>query len=210
VRLARALPKTFFVLLIIIGTHSPLAEAQTVEREGQAEDKKNQPAQRTLERLDVGYQLPVQILAVRNLEAEHWMRDLEVDVRNVSSKPIYELYLTLSLPDDKDGAGRPYGVSLEYGRLKLIDPDQRPESGDAPIAPGETLVLKVAKHLSEGYEDHLRATGVRDSSSRRLRLVVLAVNFGDGTGFINGGVPYPSQSLAPRPQRYVSVPGERN
>jgi hypothetical protein len=210
VKLVHALRTILFVLLVTIATRSPLAHAQTVEGDGQSEYKSDHPVQRTLERLDVGYQLPVQILAVRNLTAAHWMRDLEVDVRNVSSKPIYELYLTLFLPDDKDSAGRPYGVSLEYGRLKLIDPDQRPESGDTPIAPGETVVLRVERQLSEGYEDHLRATGVTESSSRRLRLRVVAINFGDGTGFINGGVPYPSQRLAPRPQRYVRVAVEHN
>jgi hypothetical protein len=158
--------------------------------------------------LDVGYQLPVEIVAVRNLQkSEHWIRDLEIEIRNISSKPIYEIYLDLFMPDDKGPGGVPLAVSLEYGRLKLITPGSLPLTEDKALVPGEAAVLRVNEKLWRGYEYHLANENVPEQATYRVRLAILAINFGDGTGFINGGVPYPREpGVKSRPQRYVRIP----
>jgi hypothetical protein len=162
---------------------------------------------RTLHVLDYGYKLPIEVTRVRSLHGPHWLRDLRVEVRNISERSIYELYMTLFLPSDVDSAGRPYAVDLQYGDLRLIDPDERPSVADKPLRPGESVLMSVDEHLSEGYESHIRKHRVIGDASNNVRMIVLAVNFGDGTGFINGGVPYPSYPPAPRPKaRYVKVP----
>src|SRR5207253_2042814 len=56
-----------------------------------------------------------------------------------------------------------------------------------------------------------RNENVQRASSYKVRMVILAINLGDGTGFINGGVPYPGDPDAPKPRsRYMKIPIESN
>jgi hypothetical protein len=168
---------------------------------------------RTLEVLDVGYKLPLEIVAVRNLQKrEHWMRDLEIEIKNVSGKPIYETYFTLFIPADKDSrgasdaTGASYAVNLHYGRLDLFDPSQRPSTEDQPLRGGDTTVLKVGELLWKGYEYHLARENPPEEKSYSVRVIILSINFGDGTGFTHGGVPYPREAwMKSRPQRYIRI-----
>ena len=163
---------------------------------------------RTLEMLDVGYRLPIEISAVRNLQKkDHWIRDLEFEIKNVSPKPIYEVFLQLLMPDDKGLGGFPVSVDLEYGRSDLMRPQERPSADDKPIGHGETVKLNVNEPRWRGYEGHLRNENVPEPATYRVRLMIVAIYFGDGTGFTHGGVPYPRESwMEPRPQRFVRIP----
>jgi hypothetical protein len=194
--------KGSLALLIFVGITS--AQVYAAQNEGNEQEV----APRTLEVLDVGYKLPIEIVSVRNFrKRQHWVRELELEIRNVSAKPIYEVYFTLFMPDDKGKGGAPCAVSLEYGRLDLIHPRQRPSADDKPIGPGETALLKVDERQSRGYEYHLGNENVPEQATYKVRLTILAINFGDGTGFVNGGVPYPrDRSMESRPQRYVRIP----
>lgn len=60
---------------------------------------------RTLQVMDYGYALPIEITPIRNFHRAHWLRDLEIELKNISTKPIYEVYFNLFLPDDKDDTG---------------------------------------------------------------------------------------------------------
>ena len=180
-------PIGFLARLVLI------AIAVTQVCAGQTDSKPQEIGSRTLEVLDLGYGLPIEIVAVRNFQCEHWVRELELEIRNVSDKPIYEVYLTLYLPDDKGEDGHsPIAIQLEYGSFDLLHPRHRPSSDDRPIAPGETVALKVDEPISRGYEHHVKTKNVSKEASLDVRMLVTAINFGDGTGFINGGVPYPT------------------
>ena len=166
---------------------------------------------RTLHMMDYGYALPIEITGIRNFHSAHWLRDLEMELKNISNKPIYEVYLTLFMPDDKGNGGNPVAVSLEYGRLDLIHPSTLPSTADDPIWPGETAVVKVHEQLSRGYERHVRTGNIQRALSYKVRMAILAINFGDGTGFVNGGVPYPANPNASKPRSvYVRIPVESN
>ena len=89
-------------------------------------------AKRTLDVLDYGYALPIEVTAIRNFHRRHWLRDLEVEIKNISTKAIYEIHIGLLLPDDKNDTGLPHSATLEYGAFRLIDPDQRPSADDNP------------------------------------------------------------------------------
>jgi hypothetical protein len=183
--------------------------AQTAA-DGIAEGQRDN-GRRTLHVMEYGYALPIEITTIRNFHSSHWLRDLEIELKNVSSKPIYEIYLMLFLPDDMPSPGTSYGVSLQYGRLGLIHPRQRPLAEDKPIWPGESILLRVDERLGRGYEKHIKRQNVPAASSYNTRMAILAINFGDGTGFINGGVPYPRKIDGPKPSfRYVRIPIESN
>jgi hypothetical protein len=192
------------VLILLLGIAA--AQVSATQRESNDEDL----APRTLEMLDVGYKLPIEIVAVRNLrKKEHWLRDLELEIRNVSAKPIYEVYFTLLLPDDKGHGGLPVGFYLQYGRFELDHPRKHALAGDKPIVSGETVTLRVDEPVWRGYEHHLTDENVLEQASYNVRMIVVTINFGDGTGFINGGAPYPRETpYVARPQRYVRIPAD--
>src|SRR5437764_10501428 len=44
--------------------------------------------------------MPLKVKEVRNLQKEEdWFRDLEIEVKNISDKPIYFIYLIIKFPD---------------------------------------------------------------------------------------------------------------
>lgn len=160
--------------------------------------------------LDVGYKLPIEIVAVRNLrKKKHWLRDLEIEIKNVSGKPIYGVYFLLVLLDDKGPTGLPVGLNLEYGRSEMLHPKQHASAGDKAFGPGETVIIKPDKPVWEGYETRLATENVPEQATYNARMIIVGINFGDGTGFINGGAPYPvDPPYVARPQRYVRIPAD--
>lgn len=176
----------------------------------QSEGDEHDLAPRTLEVLDVGYKLPIEIVAVRNLrKKKHWLRDLEIEIKNVSGKPVYGVYFLLLLPDDKGPTGLPVGLNLEYGRSELLHPKRHASAGDKAFGPGETVIIKADKRVWEGYEMRIANWQVPEQASYNLRMIVVGINFGDGTGFFNGGAPYPVDPPdVARPHRYVRIPAD--
>ena len=189
------------VLVLLLGNTA----AQVCGAQREAIEQNLYP--RTLEMLDVGYQLPIEIVAVRHLQKrKHWIRDLEIEIKNVSAKPIYGVWLTLVVLDDNE-RGAPSAVDLKYGRSDVLHSSGPASTDDKPIGRGETTRMKVADLVWMGYKAHLRNERVPESATHRLRVLVVEIGFGDGTGFINCGVPYPNRPARPlRPQRYVKVP----
>ena len=190
------------VLVLLLGNTA----AQVCGAQREAIEQNLYP--RTLEMLDVGYQLPLEIVAVRHLQKrEHWIRDLEIEIKNVSTKPIYGVWLTLSMPDDRGKSGAPCTVDLKYGRSELLHPTEHASAADRPIGPGETAIIKVAELVWMGYESHLTNERVSEEATQKLRAAIVAISLGDGTGFINGGVPYPDRPPTRlRPYQYVRIP----
>lgn len=41
---------------------------------------------RTLHVMDYGYALPIEITTIRNLRNPHWLRDLEIELKNISKE----------------------------------------------------------------------------------------------------------------------------
>jgi hypothetical protein len=191
-------------LILLLGV--TVAQVCATQRESNEEDL----APRTLEMLDVGYKLPIEIVAVRNLrKKKHWLRDLEIEIRNVSNKSIYGVYFLLLFLDDKGPSDTPVGLYLEYGRPELLHPREHASAGDKPFGPGETVIIKAEKRVWEGYEIRLTNWKVAEQATYNVRMIVTAINFGDGTGFINGGAPYPMDPpYVARPQRYVRIPAD--
>jgi hypothetical protein len=44
-------------------------------------------------------QIPVRVTNLRNLQNEDWLKDLEIEVENISTKPIYCLVVYIRFPD---------------------------------------------------------------------------------------------------------------
>ena len=115
----------------------------------------------------------------KNLKNKKWLRELEIEVKNTGSKPIYFMYMLIVMPDVIVG-GHPYAFQLTYGRMKLVRLGTSVQPEDVPILPGESATLRVSESQLKGYE------GSRDKENRddpkKILFDLQLINFGDGTG----------------------------
>jgi len=119
---------------------------------------------------------------VRHLEEETWLERLEIEIRNVSSKPVYFLEVDLSLPDvvitELDGMPRGLVIPLTYGRGDLMRKGDLATTDDVPIRTGESYVFKIPPKYRE-IQDRLAVV-------KRVGIRVYSLSFGDGTGYKAG------------------------
>ncbi len=115
----------------------------------------------------------------KNLKNKKWARELEIEVKNTGSKPIYFMYMLMIMPDVTVG-GHPYALQVTYGRKKLVRLDTPVQPEDVPILPGESVTLRVSEPQLKGYEE-LRDEENRDDP-KKIRFDFQLINFGDGTG----------------------------
>lgn len=127
--------------------------------------------------------MPVALVEVRNLQSETWYEDLEIELKNVSGKPIYFLSAYLEFPDDSVG-GTIYGIHLSWGEPKRLDSRKYADPDAAHVQTGKTFVLTIP----EMYKKGLRAMHrMRPQVTKNLRLWFEKTYFGDGTGFESEG-----------------------
>src|SRR5438067_785121 len=60
--------------------------------------------------------LPIKI-KVKNLNSSRWVDDLEIEVTNTSTKPIYFLLFYVAFPEVKAPSGDPISFTMRYGRI---------------------------------------------------------------------------------------------
>lgn len=128
--------------------------------------------------------IPVHVplgVAVKNLSSDRWVHDIEVEVTNTSEKPIYYMHMYLMVPGVKTPSNQVLSYLLMFGRAALMDLSEKVETGDVPLAPGETHVFKLSESQARTFEV-LRKEGQPDA--KYLKLAFQCVNFGDATGFV--------------------------
>lgn len=139
--------------------------------------------------------MPVEVHEVRNLQSENWFRDLEIEVKNISDKPIYFIALAIEFPDIPAGpppTDRPYsrsatGFNLKYGRPELGDVKMLATSEDIAIKPGETYVFTIPEGRVLGLENMTRRMNLPPEATNNIAFRFLTISFGDGTGFEGSG-----------------------
>lgn len=126
--------------------------------------------------------LPLKV-KVKNLKNEKWAHDLEIEVTNTSNKPIYYLFLIVSLPEVKSESNRTMGFQLIYGRSELVDFAASLQPEDIPIRPGESYTLKIPERFSLGWEQFVTKRKLPKAEPKKIKIRFGQLNFGDGTGF---------------------------
>ena len=128
--------------------------------------------------------------AFKDLTNEHWARDLELEVKNTGTKPIYFLVLVLDLPEVRVGNGN-IVFALRYGRVALNAFEEKLELAkpeDVPIKPGDTYIFRLAQNRVEAWEHFMLKE--KRPQPKKILINFLELNFGDGTGFRNReGIP---------------------
>ena len=128
-----------------------------------------------------GINVPLEVKA-RNLQSKDWLKDVEIEVKNVGKKPIYFILVYLIFPDDK--RAEKVGFPMEYGNPKLVLLDRYAQAEDPHIDPGDSYVFKIEERYQKGFEG-----GDKDfpDADKKINLEFEIISFGDGTGLINGG-----------------------
>jgi hypothetical protein len=137
---------------------------------------------------------PVKVKEVKNLQKEEgWFRDLEVEVQNVSDKPVYFIYVAVSFPDAEaartagpDGNIPSKKFALMFGDPRLGDVSNMPWPSDPPLNPGETHVLKFPDYMVRSFESKQADMTLPPWATNKVEVEVQSVNFGDGTGYYKG------------------------
>ena len=126
--------------------------------------------------------MPLKIQAIRNLDSETWHTDLQIEVKNVGTKPIYSILAYLEFLDEKEKVPG-NGVSaiiLRYGERKYLDITVDGDPRDAHLNPGDTYVFTIEQKYKKGLAiRHERSP----ESFRHMEFRFNLINFGDRTGF---------------------------
>jgi hypothetical protein len=119
------------------------------------------------------------VIEVRNLNSEDWPKDLEIEVKNNSNKPIYHITIMMTWQNPPRVLGEGWGLNLRYGDSQLIS-SRKAGPADESIRPGERYVFTVAKNKC-------KECGVpRVEGVSRILLNLSVVAFGDKTGYKGG------------------------
>ena len=127
---------------------------------------------------------------LKDAENEDWLSDLEIEVSNSGTKPIYHLYISLILPDVSTEDGKGVAYQLRYGRAQLSNFEEPVRPDDIPLMPGESTVIKLSEDRLKAWKS-LRAKG-KVANPKKLQFWFQWLNHGDGTGFAGpDGLPLP-------------------
>lgn len=123
--------------------------------------------------------IPLKVVAVRNIDSETWYKDLEIEIKNTSDKPIYSILAYLVFEDIQVSGGES-GIHLMYGDPKNGLIRTRASTRDTHLEPGETYVFKVP----EMYKKGLKAKHEKlQDLTKNLVIRFARISFGDGTGY---------------------------
>ena len=190
------------VLLSVVGVVSSTAQTQDEER--QVENR-------------LPEHLPIKLKVknpekVKDLKNQKWLGEIELEVKNVGTKPIYYLYVILELPDViVDGVT--VGYQLTYGRSDFVSLKESVHSDDVPLLPGGGYGFKVEERIVRGYELG-RSQGLW-KDAKKVKIYFQFINFGDGTGLGAGGTSLPNKQrgenrACPEPPRKEAVAAAGN
>jgi hypothetical protein len=122
---------------------------------------------------------PLSVRQVKNLQSDTWHKDLEIEVKNTSTKPIYCILAYLEFPDDPVPVGVA-GIAVVYGERKYFDLRRVGDPQDPHLNPGDTYVFTIPEKMKKGLKvQHEKSP----NNFNRLQLHFGVISFGDGTGF---------------------------
>jgi len=127
-------------------------------------------------------------------------------VTNTGVKPIYELFFLL-ITDLKAAAGYRIVTTLYYGRAELATISTLATAEDIPIKPGESIILKIHPGQIQAWDIKTREEHRPPPGTIKIKFQILS--FGDGTGFVAGGIALPRNLQERSDSRCIQQPNKR-
>lgn len=185
-RKSRLVIAVLFVTLLLIS----LVASEAFDGLASTTNLSQSPSVRKLE-MDERTMIPkgvIEIVNIGNLQAENFPEGFEVEVKNISDKPIYGIYFLALFEESRQIYGRLIAFSLKYGASRLITTRALAQEGDIPLRPGESAVLKLDPRHVQGLLKQVEKNSAFATRGRsRVTLSMQHINFGDGTGHVPGG-----------------------
>ena len=119
--------------------------------------------------------------SLKEMKNEKWLRDFELEVENIGTKPIFFLHLMVIFPDIRTEGNDQIMFPLYYGRPEIGDIKTKAAPSDVPIKPGETYVFKIFPSQIPAWESNVQEK--KYSEPEKVQIVFEILSFGDGTGF---------------------------
>jgi hypothetical protein len=127
---------------------------------------------------------------LKDAKNDDWLDDIEIEVTNTGTKPIYYLHIRFNMPDVLAPNGIMYAFTYRFGRSALVAWEEPVRPDDVPLRPGETITLNPPANHIAGWKG-AREEG-RIKNPKKIEFVFGEINFGDGTGFAGrSGTPMP-------------------
>ncbi len=124
--------------------------------------------------------MPLKVQAIRNLDSESWHKDLQIEVKNIGTKPIYSILAYLEFLDEKVPDNGVSAIILRFGERKYLDITVAGDPRDAHLNPGDTYVFMIEEKYKKGLAiRHERSPELFKHMEFRFNLI----SFGDRTGF---------------------------
>jgi hypothetical protein len=183
-------------LLVLIGVADLIVLNNKMQASGMAQDRVNQVRE--------GNDLKsvVSIEDISNINSPEFPKGFQIKIKNISSKPIYHIYIAALLPETEPlRTGGPIWFELQFGHPKLVQnsirleditESERKEHPLTPLEPGKSLSMEIDDETAEQVRKHIETEfGNNNPVTKRLELTCQVINFGDGTGYLVGQ-PYPN------------------
>lgn len=173
-----------------------------------------QTTKRTIEN-KIPAHVPLQIKFKKDKEEKikgnkEWYRDFEMEITNISDRPIYYFALFIQMPGVTGADGGTMVFNVFFGRAELVDPNLRPRSDDKPLMPKETYTFQIPVKNQIAWEAWQKRNNKFDVP--KLEISFNHLSFGDGTGFMSlDAIPFPVKQDPEDLARCMeeSPPGER-
>jgi len=138
----------------------------------------------------------LEIVRIDNLHSESFPEGFRIEVKNISHKSIYNIWIEVLLPDAKQYLGGFAGsFPLKYGNPSLHPAGSIAQPTDEKLDPGESVVIKPhASVINNFFTSSKHRDQIRKYGTWRIILDLQKVNFGDGTGY-QAGQSYPAQKI---------------
>src|SRR5215831_10249842 len=153
-------------------------------------------------------EIPVAVTAVRNLNTDNWIENMEFEVENRSRRSVYYVLLVVKFPDvpkstDVDGKPRGLVTTVRYGRSDFsVHEGELAGPRDRPLRSHRKVMLRLDRPHCEGLRHYLASHALSESVIRRVRVRIDEISFGDGSGYILGNAPF---SPSPSSERAVQA-----
>jgi len=195
----------FAFVLLVAGVRIPSGATSPQGRQVEYNIPKNLPI-----KVKLKAQKEAKIKDMGNTE---WLRDFELEVTNLSDKPIYFVEFWLKLPETITENNNALAFMLRFGRIDFFHFDTRPIATDVPLKPGETHTFSIEETFLQRWAAFKQRRNEHDPG--KILISFRHLSFGDGTGFAGGGVPYPykrdgaSNSTCPAPKKALVSTNQR-
>lgn len=135
----------------------------------------------------------LEIVRVDNLQSDSFPDGFGIEVKNISKKPMYNIWVEVLLPDARQYLGGLTGsFPMKFGSARLHPAGSMAEPSDERLDPGESVVLKPhASVIDNFFTLSENRDQIRQNGTWRIILDLQKVNFGDGTGY-QAGQRYPA------------------